>query len=183
MKKNLLWLPALVSALGWGLAPPARAELFDQFASVAPGASIAQSDVRWMEKAVRVQAAQVEAGKLAQVQGQSGQVQVVGKSLAADNARLFDELNALATQKRVVLPNQPDGAHQSELRKLAGMKAADFDREYFNAAGLKDTEDAAALYADGVENLKDADLKAYAVRSLAAAKQQHELLRAVVVER
>ncbi|HEY4375332.1 MAG TPA: DUF4142 domain-containing protein [Burkholderiales bacterium] len=182
MNKTLMFLPALgLTAVFACAAPPARAELFDQDASVAPGAAIASSDVRWMEKAVRAQAAQVEAGKLAQAQGQSGQVRDLGGKLAAANARLSEELTALATRKQVVLPNQPDAAHRDELRKLAGMRAADFDREYFNSSGLKDNEETAKLCADGIDDLKDADLKAYAARTLAALKRQHALLRAVVV--
>lgn len=183
MNKKWISLPAVgLAAVLACAAPPARAELFDQDASVAPGAAIASSDVRWMEKAVRAQAAQMEAGRLAQAQGQSGQVRDLGKRLAAANATLSDELTALATQKQVVLPNQPDAAHRDELRKLAGMKPADFDREYFNASGLKDNEETAQLFADGIDSLKDADLKAYAQRALEALKRQHELLRAVVVQ-
>ena len=169
------WLLAAVFALA---AAPAQAQFLGG-ASKAEDSRLARSDVRWMEKAARVNVAEVEAGKLATGLSQRDEVRAFGKTMVEQHGRANDELNAIAAQKRVVLLNVPDRAHHDELLKLAALSGDAFDRAYMRSAGIHDHTDAAQLFEDGISNLKDADLKAYAQRTLSGIKQHFELIREI----
>jgi putative membrane protein len=160
-----------------GAMAPANAQFFDGGATVAPDANIANSDVRWMAKAMRAGIAGVEAGKLAAAQAKRDEVRAFGKTMVEQDGQANDELNALAARKRVLLPSQVDGAQLKMLARLAPMSGDEFDKEYIRTAGLDDQIDAAKLYEDGMANLKDPDLKAYAQKTLPGIKRHFEMAR------
>ncbi|HEX4330254.1 MAG TPA: DUF4142 domain-containing protein [Burkholderiales bacterium] len=169
------WLLAAACAFA---AVPAHAQMLGG-ASKADDSRVARADVRWMEKAARVNAGEIEAGKLATGLGQRDEVRAFGKTMAEQYGRANDELNAIAAQKRVVLLNRPDGAHHNQLLKLAALSGDAFDRAYVRSAGIDDHTDAAKLFEDGIANLRDPDLKAYAGRTLADIKHHFEMLREI----
>jgi len=166
-----LFLVALAAA-----AMPAGAQTLGG-ASIAADATIARSDVQWMEKAARAGAAEVELGKLAAAQAKRDDVRIFGRTMAGQYARANDELNGLATQKRVVLLNTMDRAHIKFLTRLTTLSGDQFDREYMRTAGIKDHTDAGKLFTDGIDKLKDPDLKIYAAKMAAAVKQDMQTIR------
>jgi len=169
------WLLAAAIAFA-GL--PVQAQMLDG-ASKAEDSRLARSDVRWMEQAARVNVAEVEAGKLAAGLGQRIEVREFGKTMVEQHGKANEELNAIATRKRVVLLNRPDAAHHQELVKLAALSGTAFDEIYLRTAGIGDHTDAAKLFEDGIANLHDPDLKAYAGRTLPQIKQHFEMLREI----
>jgi putative membrane protein len=175
---NRFFLPcALTLAAALAAMPPAGAEIFDHGATVAPDASIARSDVRWMEKAVRAGIAEIEEGKLAAAQGKRDEVRDFGKTMVDQHGHANDELISIAARKRVLLPTKVDRAHFKILLKLAPLSGDAFDKEYVRDAGIDDHTDAAKLFEDGVAHLKDPDLQVYAQKTLGIIKQHFEMAR------
>jgi len=146
-------------------------------ATIKEGSRIAVSDVRWMEKVSRAYAAQVEAGKLAAAQGARNEVRQFGRQAAERNAKMKEELAAIAALRGVLLPEKPDGAHLKNLEKLAPLSGDAFDKAYMDSAGTKDHIDNARLMQEGVDSLKDQDLKDYARRSLGQVKAAFDDVR------
>ncbi|MDB5803609.1 MAG: hypothetical protein JWN73_931 [Betaproteobacteria bacterium] len=146
-------------------------------ASIAADATIARADVRWMQKVASAGAAEVEFGKLAAAQARRGDVRTFGSAMVEQHARANDELNELATQKRVVLLNRMDSAHTRLLVRLTTLSGDEFDREYMRTAGIRDHTDAGRLFADGVDKLKDPDLKIYAAKMSGAVRQHMQMIR------
>ena len=169
---------ALLAALA---AAPAQAQLLNNAATVAPSATIAKADVRWMERAARAGIAEVEAGKLAANQGKRDEVRNFGTTMADHHAKANEELIAIAQQKRVLLPNKADRSHLRELKKLASLAPDKFDAVYMRDLGIRDHTNAAKLFEDGIAKLEDPDLKAYAARTLPIIKRHFEMARDINV--
>jgi len=159
--------------------PAAHAQMTERGATVAPDASIARSDVAWMEKAVRAGIAEIEAGKLAMAQGKRDAVRNFGKTMVELHGKANEDLIAIAGRKRVLLPARTDAAHIKALASLAGLSGDAFDKEYIRTAGIKDLTDAAILFEDGASNLKDPDLKAYAQQAVPVIKRHFEMVREI----
>jgi putative membrane protein len=159
------------------LSPAAYALGEAEGATIKEGSKIAVSDVRWMEKAARAYAAQVQAGRLALAQGNRNEVRQFGKQAAERNAKMKEELAAIAALRGVLLPEKPDSAHVKALEKLAPLSGDAFDTAYMDSAGTKDHIAIARLMQEGVDSLKDQDLKDYARRSLGQVKTAFEDVR------
>lgn len=175
---NQKYLPFALSfliLLAAGIAP-AGAQTLDG-ASIAADAHIARADVRWMQKVARAGAAEVEFGKLAAAQAKRNEVRAFGSAMVEQHTKANDELNELATQKRVVLLNRMDSAHTKLLVRLTTLTGDEFDREYMRTAGIRDHTDAGKLFADGADKLKDPDLKIYAAKMSAVVKQHMQMIR------
>lgn len=170
------FLPALLLCAA-ALPPPAHALGEVEGATIRQGSKIAVSDVRWMEKAARAYAAQIEAGKLAAAQGLRNEVRQFGKRASEQNAKMKDELAAIAGTRGVLLPDKPDSAHVKTLERLAPLPGDAFDRAYMDSAGTRDHVDNAKLMQEGIDRLKDPDLKDYARRSLGMVKTAFEEVR------
>lgn len=142
-------------------------------ASAAPNSAVASADVKWMQEAAQAGIAEVEAGKLATAQGKRDDVRSFGKQMVQDHGRANDELKAIAMRKGVTLPDKADDKHIKAATKLSGLNGDKFDEEYIASAGVDDHTDAEKLFKKGSSDLKDADLKAFAQKTLPAV--QHHL--------
>ena len=169
---------ALLAALA---ISPAHAQLLNNSATVAPSATIAKSDVRWMERAARAGIAEVEAGKLAASQGKRDEVRNFGTTMADHHAKANEELIAIAQQKRVLLPNKADRSHLRELKKLASVAPDKFDAVYIRDLGIRDHTNAAKLFEDGMTKLEDPDLKAYAAKYLSMIQRHFQMARDISI--
>jgi putative membrane protein len=127
---------------------------------------LASSDVKWMEKAARAGIAEVEAGKLAAAQGKRDDVRAFGKQMIEDHGKANEELKAIAAKKGVTLPDKTDSKHIKAATKLSGLNGDKFDKEYIANPGVSDHKDAQKLFKDGSKDLKDADLKVFAQKTL-----------------
>jgi predicted outer membrane protein len=70
------------------------------------------------------------AGKQAQQLATSTRVKEVGRGLAADQARLNNEIRTVATQLDVALPNGPSAAQRDWLDELAGKRGTAYDAAF-----------------------------------------------------
>lgn len=95
--------------------------------------------------------------------------------MIADHTKANDELKALAAKKKVALPTQM-GSHQAILEDLNRLSDADFDKEYVEAM-VDDHEDDVELFKNESENSKDAELKAFAAKTLPALQSHLRMIR------
>lgn len=121
--------------------------------------------------------AEVEMGKLASTKAKDPAVKKFGQMMVADHGKANDELKALAGKKSITLPADI-GSHKSSLDKLNGLSGADFDKEYVSMM-VDDHETDVKAFEKEAENSTDADVKAFAAKTLPVLKKHLEAIKAI----
>lgn len=133
--------------------------------------SLAASDQKFFKKAAIGGMSEVAAGQLASQQGTNPGVKAFGQQMVTDHRKASDELKALAQQKGVALPADPDATHQKALDKLKAKQGKDFDSAYARQE-VKDHNDTINLFQAAAKS-KDPDISAFARKTLPTL--QHHL--------
>ena len=120
--------------------------------------------------------AEVQLGNLAATKSQNAEIKAFGKAMAADHTKLNAEVKALAAKKNITLPADL-GSHKSAVDSLT-KATTDFDKE-FVAAMIDDHEDHVAAFQKQADNATDADVKAFAAKTLPALKAHLEKIKAI----
>jgi putative membrane protein len=163
--KTYLLVLALAVALFAGTGsyaqqPPAKSD------------SVHANDWAWMEKAARAGVYEVQAGQLAATKATNAKVREFAEKMVADHGKANDELKAIAASKGITLPDTPDSKHKKQLGTLQKLTAGSrFDEEYVTRSGVIDHQDAVRLFKKGAKDVRDADIKAFAQKTLPAVEE------------
>ena len=122
--------------------------------------------------------AEVELGKMASTKSQNAEVKKFAEMMVTDHSKGNDELKALAAKKNVALPARPIAKHQSVIDKLQGMSGAEFDKAYVEDM-IKDHEKDVAKFEKQSQNNPDADVKAFAAKTLPTLKKHLADIKAI----
>jgi putative membrane protein len=128
------------------------------------------ADVAFVQKAAAGGLAEVAAGTLAQKKGNNDRVKQFGAHMVEDHSKANDELKALAAAKKIEVPSTPDAEHRQALAKLEAASGAAFDRAY-RAQMVADHQKTIALFEQQAKNGQDADLKAFAAKTLPSLRE------------
>ena len=119
---------------------------------------------------------EIESSKLAQQKANAAPVKTFAGQMVTDHTKTSTELKGLVSGGKVKaeVPAAIDSSHQSKLDKLKGLNGADFDKQYVSdqQGAHKDAVDLFDRYAKGGEN---ADLKAWASKTVPALKHHKEM--------
>jgi putative membrane protein len=119
---------------------------------------------------------EIESSKLAQQKATAPPVKSFASQMQKDHAKTSSELKGLVSggKVKVQLPTGMDDSHKSKLEKLKGLSGADFDKQYVSdqQSAHKDAVDLFERYAKGGDN---ADLKAWAGKTVSALKHHKEM--------
>jgi putative membrane protein len=122
---------------------------------------------------------EVLAGKLATQKG-SEQTRSFGAQMVADHGMAGDELKAIAEKKGMTLPTEVDAKHKEKLDKLAGLSGAEFDKHYIECM-KKDHQEDLAKFKAASTSLQDADLKAFAAKTLQVVERHKQHIDGIKV--
>ena len=128
--------------------------------------TISSSDRKFMMEAAMGSMEEVELGRLATQRGSSDAVKQFGQRMVDDHSKANEELMQIASTKGVTLPSALDEKHKADVDKMSGLSGAEFDRAYLKEAGVKDHNKAVKLFQNEADKGKDADLKAFAAKTL-----------------
>jgi putative membrane protein len=109
--------------------------------------------------------AEVELGKLASDKGSSADVKQFGQRMVDDHSKANDELKEWAQKANFTLPAQLDAKHKATHDRLAKLSGPAFDRAYMRDM-VKDHQEDVAAFRKASKSLHDADLKAFASKTL-----------------
>ena len=126
---------------------------------------VSEDDSKFLVFAADGGMTEVEASKLAQSMGTSKQVKEFGDQMIKDHTMAGNELKSLAQTKNVTLPATVGEDHQKAITDLSNKKGADFDKAYVNMM-VDDHQKTVDKFKDASENCKDADIKAFAAKTL-----------------
>jgi putative membrane protein len=141
-------------------------------AFAADNGKLAKADQQFFEKAAAGGMFEVEAGKLAESKATSAEVKSFGSMLVKDHSAANEELKALAQKKGVTLPTALPKDMQKKIDKLS--KEKNFDKEFVKEVGLEDHKKDISLFQKTSKNGKDADVKAFAAKTLPTLQQHRQ---------
>ena len=117
--------------------------------------------------------AEVKLGELARDKANGPGVKEFGEMMASDHGKANEELKELAMKKGVTLPDKLEAKHQQTADKLGKLSGEAFDKAYA-AEMVKAHKSAVSLFEGEAKSGKDADLKAFAEKTLPTLKTHLE---------
>lgn len=142
-------------------------------------AASARSDADFMKQAAQNGAAEIEASKLALQKAQRSDVKAFAEKMVADHTKTADELKQLATAKKVSLPDGPSMKQKAEIKMISAGDDAKFDERYAKNFGVKAHEETVKLFEEAAKGASDAEVKAWAQKTLPALNHHLEMARAL----
>lgn len=113
---------------------------------------------------------EIQLGELAQVSAASKRVRDFGALVLKDHQQASSELNAIATAKHIIIPSTLPIKTQEHVKKMTNLKGKDFDQHYIDMM-VKDHKEDIRLFEEAAKNSKDADIKAFATKTLPVLKK------------
>lgn len=139
--------------------------------------ALARSDASFMKLAAENGNAEVEAGKLAQTKAKRPEVKALADQMVTDHTKVGDELKQLAASKKVDLPTEPSVMQKGKLKMINTGSDDKFDDRYAREFGVKAHEDTIKLFQTATKEAKDADVKAFAQKTLPSLQSHLEMAR------
>lgn len=147
-------------------------------AAATGGIAVDADDAKFVTTAANDGMAEVNAGKMAQEKASSGRIKSFASMMVTDHTKAGDELAALAKAKNITLPAAADADAQKKADELSKKTGKDFDKAYVDAM-VEGHKNAVKLFTDASNNCKDADLKAFAIKTLPTLKMHLDSINAI----
>ena len=185
MKKVML-SSCLVAALcfatgcGDGKRTPDAVEVAEESneakAEATPTADEVEDDAAFAVKAANGGLVEVELAQLAATKATSQEVKTYAQTMMSDHMKANEEFKSLAAQKNITLPAALSDESRKDVDRLSALSGAEFDKEYI-AFMVEDHEDDVELYEKAADDAKDADIKAFAAKTLPTLKSHLDMAR------
>lgn len=140
--------------------------------------AMSSQDQKFLMDAAMSGMREVALGRMAAQLGASDVVKQFGRTMVDHHTKANTELMSLASSKGVTLPTELEDKHRSDMSKLQAMKGADFDTGFAKMM-LKDHEKAVDLFEKESTKGGDADLKAFAAKTLPTLQEHLNSARAL----
>lgn len=140
--------------------------------------AVDKDDAKFAVAAANGGMAEVELGTLAQQKAANQKVKDFGGMMVSDHSKANDEMKALAKSKGITLPDSIDSKEQKVKNDLSAKTGADFDKAYVNNM-IDDHKEDIKEFEDAAKNLKDPDLKAFAVKTLPTLKMHLDAIQKI----
>ena len=142
-------------------------------------AKVEGKDADFLKQAAQNGHAEVEASKLAQTKATQPDVKSFAQKMVDDHQKAHQELAQLAQSKGVKLPEDPSLMQRGKLKMLSGADGEKFDKRYAESFGVKAHEDTVKLFKDAAANAKDAEVKAFAQKTLPKLEEHLTMARSM----
>lgn len=161
------------------LSVSAAAQNTNTGASMRTGSNtmVSSSDRKFAMTAAMGGMAEVEMARLALTKASSDAVKQYAQKMIDDHTTANTELMQLASSKGITLPTAPDAKHRAMMARMEKLSGAAFDREYIMMAGHKDHQKMEKLFRDESMRGRDADLKAFAAKTLPVVREHLQQAR------
>lgn len=144
------------------------------FALAIAGAAVSQttaekpgrSDIAFMKQAAENGHAEVESGRLALRKATDPRIRTFAQAMVDDHTRANQALQALATKKRVELPDGPSLLQKGKAMLLEAADGENFDRRYAESMGVDAHRDTIELFEKAASDAGDPEIKAFAQDTL-----------------
>jgi putative membrane protein len=134
-------------------------------------------DMDFAKEAAEAGVMEVKLGQLAVSKATSQEVRTLGQHMVDDHSKANNELMALASKKTMNLPSALSSDGQKAYDELNKKSGADFDKAYSEMM-VKDHKKVISKFEHEAEKGDDADLKAWASKTLPTLKHHLEMSEA-----
>ncbi len=145
--------------------------------SNAVGSATTGSPSTFLTDAVQGGMAEVEMGKLAASKSKDPEVKKFGQMMVTDHTAANATAKALAAKLKITIPADI-GSHKSAVDKLSALTGTDFDKAYVDDM-VSDHEGDVAEFEKQAANSTDAEVKAFAAKTLPTLKKHLEAIKAI----
>ncbi|WP_445143457.1 DUF4142 domain-containing protein [Dyella sp. Tek66A03] len=152
--------------------------LHAQSAPSGKAANVSASDSTFVSEASAAGLAEVASGNVAMTQGQAAAVKSFGQTMVADHSKANVALQKLAETKGMAVATSPSADQQASIDSLKSMHGAAFDQAYAKMA-LNDHTQAVALFEQEASTGQDADLRAFAAKTLPTLKHHLDMVKSL----
>ena len=139
-------------------------------------------DASFVNKAAMGGMMEVKLGEAATTRASEEAVKVYGRRMVDDHGKANGELKDLATKKGWSLPADLDEMHKKMSEKMTMLSGAEFDRAYSEHM-LKDHEMVVKEFEHAAQKAADADLRAWATKTLPTLKEHLQMARELPANR
>jgi putative membrane protein len=147
-------------------------------AAPTPSARSHAPDAAFVEKASAAGLTEVAAGKAATEKSPSADVKTFGQQMVDDHTKAGDELKAIAQPKGIAVSSAPMASDTKALAAMSNLSGAAFDTA-FKKKMVADHEKVIALFKKESASGSDADLKAFATKTLPTLQHHLEMAKAL----
>ncbi|MGI4727266.1 MAG: DUF4142 domain-containing protein [Janthinobacterium lividum] len=178
--KKLLFTMAL--AAGIFAAKPSSAQT-DNTASAGTAYSTIANDTvatNFIAQATLGSMKEIEAGKLAEKKGAKSSIKTYGARMIKDHTKAIADMKKILMAKKftVAPPAAADAAPDAMLTDASGTK---FDTNYVTMM-VQDHVKTVKLFQNAADNVKDPDLKAFAVKTLPVLQEHLAMIKSIAKE-
>lgn len=121
---------------------------------------------------------EVDLGNMAQSNAMSDRVKAFGAMMVRDHSQANNELMQLTKSKNTMIMDSTDKKMQDHMAMMQKMKGKDFDRHYMEMM-LNDHKKVVAEFEKAASTCSDADLKAWAAKTLPVIKMHLDSAQAI----
>lgn len=139
--------------------------------------TLSRADRGFLEQAAQNGHAEVESSKLALTKAQNPEVKSFAQKMVEDHTKTGNELAALATSKGVEVPKEPSLMQKAKMKLLSTADGENFDRRYAKSMGVEAHEETLELFRKAASEAKDADVKAFASKTVPALEEHMKMAR------
>lgn len=156
---------------------PLLASAFVLAAPAAAADRLSRADRGFLAETAQSGRAEVEAGKLAAGRAADADVKAYAAKMVEDHTAVGAEIGRLAKAKGVKLPDKPSLVQRASVKSLSTLEGRKFDEYYARDWGVKAHENTVLAFRSAIDKLEDADVKAFAQKTLPALEQHLEMAR------
>jgi putative membrane protein len=133
-------------------------------------AALNEADQAFLMKAAQGNVAEVQLGTVAPQRAMADRVKQFGQRMVQDHGRAQQDLANMAKDQNWALPTEISDEQKKEHERLSQLSGEAFDKAYMQHM-VKDHAMDVALYERASQTTADANLKAYATRTLPTLKE------------
>ncbi|EGT5182998.1 DUF4142 domain-containing protein [Cronobacter sakazakii] len=153
---------AMFSTAGVQAETPKSTTQNEAAGQTTPGAKLSAGDEKALKDMAQADINEVAAAKIALEKAQNRDVKAFAQKMVDDHSAALSKVQAVAQQKGVTLPTEPDAKHKAMAAKLEKESGDAFDKQYMENAGTKDHKMVLSKLQSDAKKIKDADVKALA---------------------
>lgn len=142
--------------------------------------TVVEDDREFMNDIAEANLAEIATAKMALEKSDDPQVRRFAQIMIDDHTKAENELKLMADSKGVNLTNDTDLKHKAKQAMLMPLTGDLFDTKYMEHGGVGDHQSAHELLSKVQRNAKDADLKAYAGKTIKVVDEHLRMAKSIV---
>lgn len=167
-------LAALALAAGHG----AQAQTAPPATPMPAEAKLDSADRDFLENAAQAGNMEIAGSKLALEKARDPDVKAYAQKIIEDHEKAGQQLASLAQSKGYEAPKEPSLVQQAKLKALS-LRDDSFDKAYVDEIGVSAHKDAVELFGKASNDVKDPDVKQFAIQTLPVLQQHLDMAQAL----